>query len=111
MEKPAEFSQDPGWPGTGCAGKRSDCRKRVVTGAEVRQYPEMPILRAASLPGDLTGDPNVRINGGRGRNRTNDTRIFNPLLYQLSYPALKERRIIVNLTGVVQTAGFTRLAR
>ena len=23
--------------------------------------------------------------GGRGRNRTNDTRIFNPLLYQLSY--------------------------
>ncbi len=26
-------------------------------------------------------------NGGRGRNRTNDTRIFNPLLYQLSYPA------------------------
>jgi hypothetical protein len=25
--------------------------------------------------------------GGRGRNRTNDTRIFNPLLYQLSYPA------------------------
>jgi hypothetical protein len=49
--------------------------------------------------------------GGRGRNRTNDTRIFNPLLYQLSYPALKERRIIVNLTGVVQTAGFTRLAR
>ena len=27
------------------------------------------------------------IYGGRGRNRTNDTRIFNPLLYQLSYPA------------------------
>ena len=49
--------------------------------------------------------------GAQGRNRTNDTRIFNPLLYQLSYPALKERRIIVNLTGVVQTAGFTRLAR
>ena len=27
------------------------------------------------------------LSGGRGRNRTNDTRIFNPLLYQLSYPA------------------------
>src|SRR3972149_8622374 len=27
-------------------------------------------------------------NGGRGRNRTNDTRIFSPLLYQLSYPAV-----------------------
>jgi hypothetical protein len=24
-------------------------------------------------------------NGAQGRNRTNDTRIFNPLLYQLSY--------------------------
>ena len=26
-------------------------------------------------------------NGGQGRNRTNDTRIFSPLLYQLSYLA------------------------
>lgn len=26
--------------------------------------------------------------GGLGRNRTTDTRIFNPLLYQLSYRAL-----------------------
>jgi hypothetical protein len=26
--------------------------------------------------------------GGRGQNRTADTRIFNPLLYRLSYPAL-----------------------
>ena len=25
--------------------------------------------------------------GGRGQNRTADTRIFNPLLYRLSYPA------------------------
>jgi hypothetical protein len=31
-----------------------------MTGAEVRQYPEMPILWAASLPGDLTVNPNVR---------------------------------------------------
>ncbi len=27
------------------------------------------------------------LNGGQGRNRTTDTRIFNPLLYQLSYLA------------------------
>ena len=27
------------------------------------------------------------MNGGWGRNRTGDTRIFSPLLYQLSYPA------------------------
>ena len=26
--------------------------------------------------------------GGLGRNRTTDTRIFNPLLYQLSYRAI-----------------------
>ena len=26
--------------------------------------------------------------GGQGRNRTTDTRIFNPLLYQLSYRAV-----------------------
>ena len=28
------------------------------------------------------------ISGGQGRNRTVDTRIFNPLLYQLSYLAM-----------------------
>jgi hypothetical protein len=27
--------------------------------------------------------------GGLGRNRTTDTRIFNPLLYQLSYRAMR----------------------
>ena len=29
--------------------------------------------------------------GGQGRNRTTDTRIFNPLLYQLSYLAIGSR--------------------
>lgn len=29
-----------------------------------------------------------RANGARRRIRTTDTRIFNPLLYQLSYPGL-----------------------
>src|ERR1700753_955448 len=29
--------------------------------------------------------------GGPGRNRTTDTRIFNPLLYQLSYRATQKR--------------------
>lgn len=31
--------------------------------------------------------------GGLGRNRTTDTRIFNPLLYQLSYRANRTRII------------------
>ena len=30
-----------------------------------------------------------RGNGGQGRNRTIDTRIFSPLLYQLSYLAMR----------------------
>ena len=33
----------------------------------------------------------VDLSGGSGRNRTTDTRIFNPLLYQLSYRANKLR--------------------
>ena len=31
--------------------------------------------------------------GASGRNRTNDTRIFNPLLYQLSYRAILQARL------------------
>jgi hypothetical protein len=31
----------------------------------------------------------VDLFGGLGRNRTTDTRIFNPLLYQLSYQAMQ----------------------
>ena len=30
-------------------------------------------------------------NGASGRNRTNDTRIFSPLLYQLSYRGISSR--------------------
>src|SRR6185503_918385 len=36
--------------------------------------------------------------GGRGRNRTADTGIFNPLLYQLSYPA----KCLASRTGVAR---------
>ena len=32
--------------------------------------------------------------GARGRIRTTDTRIFNPLLYQLSYPGNWEIRVV-----------------
>ena len=34
----------------------------------------------------------VAFNGARGRDRTADTRIFSPLLYQLSYPSISQRR-------------------
>ena len=37
----------------------------------------------------------IRTVGASGRNRTSDTRIFSPLLYQLSY-----RAILVGTTGL-----------
>ena len=35
----------------------------------------------------------MKTGGGLGRNRTTDTRIFNPLLYQLSYQAMQSRAL------------------
>jgi integrase len=40
----------------------------------------------------VEGEPNSLIDGGQGRNRTTDTRIFSPLLYQLSYLAAGDGR-------------------
>ena len=40
-----------------------------------------PPWQGGALPDEL----NPHKSGGPGRNRTNDTRIFSPLLYQLSY--------------------------
>ena len=36
--------------------------------------------------------------GGLGRNRTTDTRIFNPLLYRLSYLAINLKGYIYKMT-------------
>ena len=36
--------------------------------------------------------------GGLGRNRTIDTRIFNPLLYQLSYRANEEEKVYPSIS-------------
>jgi hypothetical protein len=42
------------------------------------------------------------LNGGQGRNRTTDTRIFSPLLYQLSYLAAgSEGRVLDRPRGRV----------
>ncbi len=48
-------------------------------------------LAARTHAGEGADGPHIRKlfwkgNGAWGRNRTSDTRIFNPLLYQLSYP-------------------------
>src|SRR5690606_8259128 len=44
--------------------------------------------RKKTRAGRVAG-PHCFIDGGRGGNRTPDTGIFNPLLYQLSYPAIR----------------------
>ena len=52
--------------------------------------PPEPPFRAKSLAckgSGLTWGRQRKIDGGLGRNRTTDTRIFNPLLYRLSYRA------------------------
>ncbi len=41
--------------------------------------------------GSGVSHPKPKAKGGAwGRNRTSDTRIFSPLLYQLSYPGFRE---------------------
>ena len=46
--------------------------------------------------------------GGLGRNRTTDTRIFNPLLYQLSYRA---RKVIVTPPQIPRFSSKPRLPK
>ncbi len=45
------------------------------------------VLRKQKTP-DSVKNQGLSCSGGLGRNRTTDTRIFNPLLYQLSYQAV-----------------------
>jgi hypothetical protein len=46
-----------------------------------------PVAKKKVEPTRESGLDLFAVHGGRGRNRTADTGIFNPLLYQLSYPA------------------------
>ena len=47
-------------------------------------------MRWAFVSNTKKPDHSIRLfnSGGPGRNRTTDTRIFSPLLYQLSYQAI-----------------------
>jgi hypothetical protein len=46
--------------------------------------------------------------GARDRNRTSDTRIFNPLLYQLSYPGIRDARWGVEIGRFIGSMGALR---
>ena len=47
--------------------------------------PTYPAWKAGVLPLNYTCEKDERFISAQSRNRTNDTRIFSPLLYQLSY--------------------------
>jgi hypothetical protein len=72
----------PGWRGLPIQTPAARSRKRRKTGLEP----------ASKIPIDVKW-----INGAQGRNRTTDTRIFSPLLYQLSYlGAVSNRKALIN---------------
>ena len=59
----------------------------LATGQPAKfRHPQMKKPESDELSGFLHS-------GGLGRNRTIDTRIFNPLLYQLSYRANEEVKL------------------
>ena len=52
------------------------------------QNNETRLAFANKKPGQWPGHFGLPKDGARGRIRTTDTRIFSPLLYQLSYPGI-----------------------
>ncbi len=60
-------------------------RRRAFVGAMRRDGPDVGHEKSRAMRG-------FGVRGGRGGNRTPDTGIFNPLLYQLSYPATLSRQ-------------------
>ena len=50
----------------------------------------------------------MRNNGAQGRDRTTDTRIFSPLLYQLSYLGNATRKMRQDLGLYVITSALSR---
>jgi len=70
-----------------CIGANME-REKTVEGASPTAptlIPEQHLIRPKENPDRIhEGGLNT---GGLGRNRTTDTRIFNPLLYRLSYRA------------------------
>ena len=76
------------------AGRRAIRTSRSAGSTVLNLHPGSNLYRSESKKGSeslskpLIHDGNF---GGLGRNRTTDTRIFNPLLYQLSYQAVSRR--------------------
>ena len=72
--------------------------KNLSRGDRIRtcdiQLPKLALYQAELRPGGKICQNLGKKNGGSGRDRTADTRIFNPLLYQLSYRATCAARLL-----------------
>ena len=51
--------------------------------------------------------PTALLSGASGRNRTNDTRIFSPLLYQLSYKGIPQKKVATRIGLEPTTSSVT----
>lgn len=68
------------------AGGGTECRYGETGKGDRPAPPERWPEKKNARPDKRSG---VKNTGGQGRNRTTDTRIFSPLLYQLSYLAMR----------------------
>jgi hypothetical protein len=83
-----QYSEEAGAGGSSAIGRRQEALKR---GRRNAKSPAV-LVRAGLFCGAITGSAVAKNSfGGLGRNRTTDTRIFNPLLYRLSYQANEVR--------------------
>ena len=74
-------------------GAGDEARTRYLHLGKVALY-QMSYTRISAPywePWCRPSESTVAFNGASGRNRTNDTRIFSPLLYQLSYRGILSR--------------------
>ncbi|MFM2120655.1 MAG: hypothetical protein RL722_2123 [Pseudomonadota bacterium] len=66
---------------------------RTAKAVRTKQNGDLIEVAVLGCPSMKRGHELRTVFGGQGRNRTTDTRIFNPLLYQLSYLALRGARL------------------
>jgi hypothetical protein len=64
-------------------------------GTAIDRHSSLAEILNTSRPGRALSSMTLakEVDGAWGRNRTTDTRIFNPLLYQLSYPGPARPRL------------------
>jgi hypothetical protein len=70
------------------APDRNTHEGKAVRGLRIKRAQKSPVAAGLLCNPSSFEALGISDSGGLGRNRTTDTRIFNPLLYQLSYQAI-----------------------